>query len=284
LSTSLERLSSGRRINKAADDAAGLAISEKMNAKVRSLAQAKRNAQDGISLVQTAEGGLNEISNIVTRLRELSVQAASDTIGNRERAFLQEEFGQLKNEIDRIASVVDFNGTHLLMGDDKVPDAFRAYHNFSPLEVQVAENYHPLIDNKTAENPTNIIRIDMSQLVATTTGEGSLHLGRLGDESEVRIDSKSAAQLAIARLDGALEQVSSYRSQLGAIQNRLQSSINNTAIQIESTSAANSRIRDTDYAQESAESTQQQILQQSGIAVLSQAVKLPQMALKLLEM
>jgi flagellin len=284
LSASLERLSSGQRINKAADDSAGLAISEKMNAKIRSLAQAKRNAQDGISLVQTAEGGLNEISNIVARLRELSVQAASDTIGNRERAFLQEEFGQLKNEIDRIASVVDFNGTHLLMGDDQVPEVFRAYHNFSPLEVQVGENYHPAVDSKMAQNPTNIIRIDMSQLVATTTGERSLHLGKSGDENEVRIDSKSAAQLAIARLDGALDQVSSYRSQLGAIQNRLQSSINNTAIQIESTSAAKSRIRDTDYAQESAEATQQQILQQSGVAVLSQAVKLPQLALKLLEM
>ncbi len=284
LNASLERLSSGRRINRAADDSAGLAISEKMNAKIRSLSQAKRNAQDGISLVQTAEGGLNEITNIVARLRELSVQAASDTIGNRERAFLQEEFGQLKDEIDRIASVVDFNGTHLLMGDDQIPDAFRAYHNFSPLEIQVAENYHPLVDSKMAQNPTNIIRVDMSQLVATTTGEKSLQLGKPGDEHEVRIDSKNAAQQAIARLDRALDQVSSYRSELGAIQNRLQSSINNTAIQVESTSAAYSRIRDTDYAQESAEATQQQILQQSGIAVLSQAVKLPQMALKLLEM
>lgn len=284
LNAALERLSSGHRINRAADDAAGLAISEKMMAKSRSLTQAKRNAQDGISLVQTAEGGLNEISNIVSRLREISVQAASDTIGGRERSFLQMEFGQLKQEIDRIASVVDFNGTHLLMGDENLPEAFREFHNYSPLEVQVGENYNPLVDSKYAHNPTNIIRVDMSQMVATTSGNGSLQLGKEGEEFEVRIDSKEGAQQAIARLDQALDKVSSYRSQLGAIQNRLQSSINNTAIQIESTMAAYSRIRDTDYAQESAEATQQQILQQSGISVLSQAVKMPQMALKLLEM
>jgi flagellin len=212
------------------------------------------------------------------------VQAASDTIGMQEREFLQKEFSQLKDEIDRIASVVDFNGTHLLMGDSNLPEIYREFHNFSPLEIQVGENYNSLVDSKSAQNPVNIIRVDMADLVATTSGPASLQLGKSGEEHEVRIDSKTGAQTAIVRLDSALDQVNNYRAQLGAIQNRLQSSINNTAIQVESTMAAYSRIRDTDYAHESAASTQQQILQQSGIAVLSQAVKMPEMALKLLDM
>ncbi len=283
LSAAMEKLSSGHRINRAADDSAGLAISQKMIAKIRSDTQAKRNALDGISMVQTAEGGLNEITNIVTRLRELSVQAASDTIGSLERGFLQKEFSQLKFEIDRIANVVDFNGTHLLTGNSGLPQTYKDGHNFSPLEIQVGSDYHPLEDGFYAQNPTNIIRLDLSRMCALTSGENSLQLGTDGAENEVRIDSKLGAQMALNRIDSALDKVNSYRSELGAIQNRLQSSINNTAIHIEAISAANSRIRDTDFAEESAISVQQQILQQSGVAVLSQAVKMPQTALKLLE-
>ncbi len=282
LSTHTERLSSGFRINKAADDAAGLAIAKKLEGQVRSLHQNKRNASDAISLVQTAEGGLNEITNLVVRLKELSVQAASDTIGDNERGYLQKEFGSLKNEIDRIAVASEFNGTRLLVGNSPLPDVLRENSNIPPLEFQVGPNYHADIDSLGIKNPTNIIRLDLSELNALTEGPGSLDIGNEEDAQGTRVDSKQAAQMSMTRLENALDRISNYRATLGAVQNRLGSSINNLGIQIENLDSAKSRILDADYAEESAHVVQQGILQKAGVSVLSQANQMPELALKLL--
>ena len=282
LNSHMEKLSSGFRINKAADDAAGLAISESLKSEIRGLQQARRNAQDGISLVQTAEGSLNEITNIISRLRELSVQAASDTIGPTERGFLQKEFSALKNEIDRIANAADFNGTKLLVGQSKVPEELMRNGNMPPLEIQVGADWNYLSDGPDVGNPTNVIRIDLQDMNAMTEGPNSLDIGTPESSDGTRIDTKETAQLSIERLDNAIEKVNSYRATLGAVQNRLQSSVNNLGIRIENLDSAKSRIKDADFAEESAGMTQQQILQQAGVAVLSQSNQLPQLALKLL--
>ena len=283
ITKSTERLASGYRINKGADDAAGFAISEVLRADVRGLAQARRNANDGISLVEVAEGGLSEINNIMVRLRELSVQAASDTIGQRERGYLNQEFFQLKDEIDRIASSTEFNGTRLLTGTREIPEELRTHHNPPPLEVQVGKNYFKEADALTHPNPTNIIRIDMSRLNAFTGGEGSLGLGSAQSEDGTRIDSKVGAQTSLSKIDDALEKVARYRAELGAVQNRLEKTDKSIAVQSESLTAARSRIKDVDFASETAALTQSRILQQAGAAVLAQANQQPEIALKLLQ-
>jgi flagellin len=277
-----EKLSSGFRINKAADDAAGLAISENLRTEVRGMQQARRNAQDGISLVQTAEGGLNEITNILSRLRELTVQAASDTIGPTERGFLQKEFSALKDEVDRIANSADFNGTKLLVGQSQMPEDLQLKGNEPPLEIQVGTDWHPMLDGREQINPTNVIRIDLQDMNALTDGPNSLEIGNSQNPDGTRIDTKELAQLSMEKLDQAIEKVNSYRASLGAVQNRLQSSVNNLGIRIENLDAAKSRIKDADFAEETAGMTQQQILQQAGVSVLSQSNQLPQLALKLL--
>ena len=283
LAKSTERLASGYRINKGADDAAGFAISEVLRADVRGLAQARRNANDGISLVEVAEGGLSEINNIMVRLRELSVQAASDTIGQRERGYLNQEFFQLKDEVDRIASSTEFNGTRLLTGTREIPEELRSHHNPPPLEVQVGKNYFKESDALTHPNPTNVIRIDMSRLNAFTDGEGSLGLGSSQSEDGTRIDSKVGAQTSLGKIDDALEKVARYRAELGAVQNRLEKTDKSIAVQSESLTAARSRIKDVDFASETAALTQSRILQKAGAAVLAQANQQPEIALKLLQ-
>ena len=160
----IERLSSGFRINKAADDAAGLAISEVLRADIRSLDQARRNANDAVSLVQVAEGGLEEVNNIMIRLRELSIQAASDTVGKRERGYLNREFMALKDEIDRIALSTEYNGTKLLIGNKDVDPELLVDQNHSPLEIQVGKDYLPGRDSLDSANPINVIRLDFFQL------------------------------------------------------------------------------------------------------------------------
>lgn len=252
LNDNLRKLSAGERITRAGDDAAGLAISENLKAYIRGSRQAKRNAGDGISLVQTAEGGLNEISSILIRLRELSVQAASDTIGESERGFSDIEFQQLKTEIDRIARSSEFNGIKLLDGSGGL------------LEFQIGVKNDPLLD-----------RLNYDGSAATAT------LMSLGIASEA-IASKVGAQQSLQRLDDALVQVNGVRANLGAVQNRLQSVINNLGISDENLSAAQSRIRDVDVASETAELTKNNILVQSGVSVLSQANQAPNIALKLL--
>lgn len=279
----MEKLASGFRINRAADDAAGLAISETLRADVRSLDQAKRNAGDAISMIQVGEGSLDEISNILIRLRELSIQSASDTLGPRERGYLNMEYFELKDEIERIALSTEFNGTRLLAGPSKVPESLFKNHNDFPLEIQVDKNFFADVDSLEQRNPLDIIRVPFEKLNARLEGEGSLGLGITSNEEGSRIDSKVTAHLSIDRVDQALQKVASYRSQLGAIQNRLTSTERNLAIRSEGLSAARSRIIDADFAKETAEFTQFNILRQAGASVLTNAGQLPEVALKLLQ-
>ncbi len=249
---SLERLSSGNRINRAGDDAAGLAISERIRASTRSLSQAGRNAQDGISMIQVAEGGTNEIANILVRMRELSIQGASDTIGDKERSFIDKEVQQLRAEIDRIASTTEFNGTKLLNGSGNA------------LEIQVG------IGNNAAQD--RLVFDAQQQNVGTDA---------LGIEG-ISTANKQNSQENLAKLDSALTRLNENRSALGALQNRLQSTINNIGTYRENLEAARSRIRDTDMAAETSELTKNNILAQAGISVLGQANANPQQVLKLL--
>jgi flagellin len=252
LDKSLERLSSGYRINRAGDDAAGLAISENLRAQIRGLKQASRNAQDGVSLVQVAEGSLNEISSILIRLRELSVQAASDTIGPVERQFLNVEYDQMVSEIDRIADGTEFNGTQLLSGTGSI------------LDFQVGTRNDPNIDR---------LSFDASKADANSAALG-VNLTSVAD--------KASAQNTLSALDQAIVSVSAMRADFGAIQNRLTSTISNLAVSVENMSAANSRIRDVDVAEETAEMTRNNILLQAGTSVLAQANNTAQTALGLL--
>jgi flagellin len=277
---SMSKLASGSRINKAADDAAGLAISENLRADVRSLSQAKRNANDGISLVQTAEGGLTETASMLARLRELAVQSASDTIGATEREFVDKEFIALKDEIDRIANSTEFNGTRLLVGNADIGSEIANADGTFPMEIQVGKDYFEGADGLGERNPVNIVKIDLGEINAFTEGDGSLNLGRAEDGT--RVNTKQDAQRSIAVLDQAITRVNEYRSYLGAIQNRLGSTVKNLGVQTENMEAAKSRIQDTDFAEETATMTQANILQQAGISVLSQANVQPQIALKLI--
>ena len=252
LNSNLRKLSTGERITRAADDAAGLAISENLKAQIRSIRQAKRNADDGISLIQTAEGGLSEVSNIVIRLRELAVQAASDTVGDTERGFSDIEFQSLKEEIQRISKSAEFNGKKLLDGSSGL------------VEIQIGAGNNPFNDR---------LRYDGTQVVSTLDSLG------IGAES---VSSKAGAQVALSRLDDALVKVNGVRANLGALQNRLTSVIQNLGVTEENFSEANSRIRDVDVASETAALTKNQILTQSGISVLSQANQAPNYALSLI--
>ncbi|MEQ1877088.1 MAG: flagellin [Bdellovibrionia bacterium] len=246
------QLASGSRINKSADDAAGLAISESLKAQIRSARQANRNANDGISMVQVAEGGLNEISNMVIRLRELGIQAASDTIGDRERGFVNKEVQQLKNEIQRIASVTTWGTTKLLDGTTPTFD------------FQVG-----LFNNSFEDR----ISYPGSESVATLD-----HLGLAG----LDYSTKEGAQTALVQLDNSQTSINDSRSNLGALQNRLQSTVNNLQISEENLSAANSRIRDTDVAYASAELARNSVLLQAATSTLAQANGTTGLAMKLI--
>lgn len=278
-----QKLSSGQKINQAADDAAGLAISEKLRAEIRAAGAAKVNSENAVSLVQTAEGGLNEISSILARLKELSIQAASDTIGKTERSFLQKEYGQLKDEIDRIASVSEFNGTPLLAGNgDQLPEEKKTTYNPYPLEIQVGSSYFKETDSLETEKPQNVIRIDLQEFNAMTEGQNSLDLGNTQNAEGTRIDEKAKAQESILKIDYAINKVSEFRAYLGAIQNRLESTTRNLGVYMENVTASESRVRDADIAEVSADSTKSNILRQAGASVLAQANMAPQVALKLL--
>jgi flagellin len=249
---SFSKLSSGTRITKAADDAAGLAISEKLKAEIRSAQQANRNANDGISMVQVAEGGLNETSNILVRMRELAIQSASDTVGDVERGMTNLEYQQLKQEMERISQVTEYNGTKLLngTGDKK--------------EFQVGTGADEFKDRISFE-----------------PGTLNASIGEMGVEG-LDVSSKSGAQDSLSSIDAAIEKVSGQRAVLGAIQNRLTSTSNNLQTFSENMSAANSRIRDVDYAEETAKQSRNQIIQAAGTSVLAQANVSGQNALKLI--
>ena len=237
----LEKLSSGSRINRASDDAAGLAISEKLKAEIRGVKQAERNANDGISMVQTAEGGLNEVSSLLTRMRELAVQAASDTVGQRERQFTDLEYQNLKQEIERISQVTQFNGKRLLNGSGDVYDFQIGINN---------DDFQDRIHYNAQNTNSSIEHIGVADL-AVSTSEG--------------------AQESLNIVDEAIQRVAGERAELGAVQTRLGSAIQSLQVSSENLSAANSRIRDTDFAAETAKNTRLSILNQAGTAVLAQS-------------
>ncbi len=253
LDRSFERLSSGLRINHAGDDAAGLAISELLKAQIRGYTQSERNAQDGISVVQIAEGALEEVSNLLIRLRELGVQSASDTLSDNERNFLNIEYQQSLDEINRIANSTQFNQTLLLNG------------SAGSYDIQIGLGNNPTVD-----------RIRLFESNSTDVSTISLGINLSG------VNDKLSAQNCLASIDEALNHVTSVRAKLGAIQNRLQSVVNNIRLSRENLSSANSRIRDMDMAEETTELTKNQILSQSGISILSQANTSVKTALNLL--
>ena len=251
LSDTLGRVSSGMRITKAADDSAGLGVATNLNATSRSTAQAMRNANDGISIIQTAEGASAEVSDILTRMRELAVQASSETLASDERSYVQDEFVSLRSEVARISSVTEFNGLALGDGSD------------SSIDVQVG------VENDSSSR----ISISLGDL---TTGADGLSI------NSVDLLSTSSAQSAIDTIDTALDTVNGYRSDLGAVQNRLDSALVNAQTYMESLQGAASSIQDADYAKETSEMTKYQIMQQAGVAALAQAKNMNQAVISLL--
>jgi flagellin len=249
---SMTQLASGSRITKSADDAAGLAISENLKSQIRSLAQTGRNANDGISLIQTAEGGLGEVSNILTRMRELGIQSSSDTVSDRERVLIDKEVQQLKSEVQRIAVTTKFGNQALIDGTGEQYDFQVGIHN----------------------DPD-------SDRITFNASESNASASALGIEG-FDFTSKAGSQEALSVLDEAQSTVNGFRANLGALQNRLQSTVDNNATQYENLSAANSRIRDTDVASSSADMAKNNILLQASTATLAQANQLPGLALKLI--
>ena len=247
---SYARLSSGLRITRAADDAAGLGVSENLRADIASTSVAMRNTNDGVSVVQIAEGALSEVHSILTRMRELAMESASGTLGDDERAYLQTEMDQIRSEIDRLANVTEFNGTSLLVSS-------------TTMDVQVGIH-------SGANNQISITLASMTVAALDITG------------GNVSVAAASAAQAALAYIDTAIGSVSSHRATLGATQNRLLHTYRNLEVNLENMTAAESQIRDVDFASETAELTKNQILAQAGISVLAQANFAPQMALTLL--
>jgi len=249
---SMSQLSSGSRITKAADDAAGLSISEGMKSQIRSYGQALRNTNDGVSMLQVAEGGLSEINNILTRVRELGVQAATDTIGDEERSFINQELEQLTSEVDRIAKTTRFGNRHLLDG------------SVEQFDFQVGIG---------SDAEQDVISYDASQANASIDNLGI---------SGVDYSSKEGAKDSLMVIDQAQKTINGYRANLGALQNRLSSTTENLGTQIESLSTANSRIRDADIAETTAEFTKSNILMNATTNVLAQANEVPRQALRLL--
>lgn len=248
-SKNLERLSSGLRINRAADDAAGLAISEKMRSQIRGLNMAERNALDAVSLIQTAEGALNETHTILQRMRELSVQAANGTLENTDRESIQLEIDQLIEEVDRIAEKTEFNAKSLLDGTNSAGFVFQI-----------------------GANNGDQLTVDIGKMDSNSIGIGSID-----------ISTSTGANSALAAIDGAIEAVSEQRAKLGAYQNRLEHTVTNLQTANENLTAAESRIRDLDMALEMSNFTKNNILNQAGQAMLAQANQLPQGILQLLQ-
>ena len=259
LAKNLSHLSSGMRISSASDDAAGLAISENLKAQIRSTSQAERNASDGVSLSQVAEGALEQVGNLLTRMRELAVEASNGTVDTNSAIYLNNEFNALRSEIDRISKVTAFNNKNLLDGTLS-----------GGVNLQVGIN----------NSANDVISLAISNIGSALIGIGGASAQTL---AAAAIDTQGNSQTALATLDQALTQVNSSRAGLGAIQNRLQVTITNLSTAHENLSAANSRIRDVDVASETAMLTRFQILSQAGIAVLAQANQLPSMALSLLK-
>lgn len=256
LQGNFKRLSSGLRIATAADDAAGLAISERLRSQVRSLDQASRNALDGVSLTQTAEGGLNEVSNILIRLRELAKQAQTGTVSDSDKDTLQAELSELVDEIDRIAQQSEFNGISLLDGGT------------SSVEFAVGLG---------ATSGVDTVSVSLDSVRAADLSDGVTAL------ANIDIGSSGNVSNALSTIDAAINTVSEFRGRLGSTENRLNSSIANLATQVENLSSAESRIRDVDVAKESGDLTRNSIIQQAALSILAQANLQPQAALSLLQ-
>lgn len=249
LTRSVERLSSGLRVTRAADDAAGLGLSESLRAQIRSINQATRNASDGISLTQIADGAAATIGSLLSRLRELSSQSASGTVGNTERSYIDQEFVALRSEIDRIAQVTEFNGQALTSG--------------STISFSIAIGFR--------SGSGNTLSLDLNSITTASLGLAS-----------VNVSTSANASSALANIDNAISAVASARAEYGSVQNRFEATIANLQITSENLTAAESRIRDADVAYETSQFTKNQILVQAGIATLAQANALPQQALALL--
>jgi flagellin len=250
LGRSVERLSSGLRITRAADDAAGLGLSESLRAQIRSINQSVRNSSDGISLTQIADGAASTIGNLLSRLRELSSQSASGTVGNTERSYIDQEFVALRSEIDRIAQVTEFNGQALTSG--------------STISFSIAIGFR--------SGSGNSLSLDLNDITTTSLGIGT-----------VNVSTSANASSALANIDSAISAVATARAEYGSIQNRFEATIANLQVTSENLTAAESRIRDADIAHETSVFTKNQILVQTGISVLAQANNLPQQALALLQ-
>ena len=257
LTNSLERISSGLRVNRAADDAAGMSVANRMNSDNTSLAQAMRNTNDGISMIQTAEGGLNELNNILVRMRELSVQASNETYNSTDRSMIATEMTQLKSEYARIVTTANFNRTQLLNSSD------------TQFNIQVG------IQNTSNDR----ISINLSSLASGATSVG---LKTLFNSSIASSGGLSSAQTNITNIDAALNGISTRRSRLGALQNRLENALSEASNYSQNLSASQSQILDVDYASESANMTRYQIQQQAGVAALAQAKAIPQSVISLL--
>lgn len=285
---SMEKLSSGLRINRAGDDAAGLAISEKMRGQIRGLEQANRNAQDGVSMIQTAEGALNETHSILQRTRELAVQSANDTNTDADRAEIQKEFDELVDEIDRIAGNTEFN-TKNLLGEKDTDGNFTGNAQSFTFHIGANQGQKMELDinsmssssigtaavPETSDGADDAIAAVTIQSLTTTAGTG--------EDGKGKLTSQAGADEAITAINNAIEQVSAERSKLGANQNRLEHTINNLGTSAENLQAAESRIRDVDMAKEMMEMTKSNILSQASQSMLAQANQQPQSVLQLLQ-
>ena len=256
LNETFQNISSGLRVNNAADDAAGLAVSENLQSQQMSLRQAQRNTHDGISVIQTAEGATDEVGDILKRMRELAVQSSSETLANTERDYIQDEFKQLTAEVDRIADVTEFNGISLTNGSAGLTGT-------NDMNVQVG--IHDSSDDR--------INIELGDLQAATLKV---------DTGNVDLSNVTSAQSALETIDNAIDKVNKYRSDYGAVQNRLESALNSLEVYTENVAGAESRIRDADFAHETAEMSKYQVMQQAGVAILGQANGLSQGALRLI--
>lgn len=265
MSKSLEKLSTGLRINRASDDAAGLGVSENLRTQVNGTSQATKNAQDGIAAITIAEGAANEISSVLQRMRELAVQSANDTLTSVERNYTESEFQALNSEIDRIAEVTNYNRQGLL---STVGGRFGAVNAGSVLWIDA--NYHNGIDS---------ITISINTLTASMLGVG----GAVGSATLQHLTSQTASVNAISSLDSAIDSVNTMRSDMGAYINRLEHAINNLMISNTNQQSAESLIRDVDFAEETSRYTRNQILTQSGTAMLAQSNAVPQSVLQLLQ-
>lgn len=250
LQRSVERLSSGLRITRAADDAAGLGLSESLRAQIRSINQATRNASDGISLTQIADGAASVIGSLLARMRELASQSSSGTVGATERSYIDQEFIALRSEIDRIAQTTEFNGQALTSG--------------STISFSIAIGFR--------SGTGNTLSLDLNDITTTSLGLSS-----------VNVSTSANATSALANVDNAISAVATARAEYGSLQNRLEATITNLQVTSENLTAAESRIRDADVAYETSVFTKNQILVQTGISVLAQANTLPQQALALLQ-